>query len=177
MKRRLTFPLVVLAALLLSYGVLVRVAPVPSPPEPAAAAQKGGLKALAAPRDPGEYDSVTVKIVIPPQAEFPAIWAEGGGCPHNVISAILGAQIGGAGGVPVFSIQPGKPAAKAGIQPGDRLGGPNDCPSSLSGSFAPGKEPRTITWTVRRPKSTARQHPVGKPLAAPQQSDAAAGSR
>jgi predicted metalloprotease with PDZ domain len=112
----------------------------------------------AAQEDPGEYDEVTVTIEIPPLSEFPAGWAKNrDGCPHMRISRTLGAKMSGGGGVRIFEVEPDKPAAKAGIQPGDRLGELSDCASSLSRSFRPRKEARTIEWTVRRPKGDAAE--------------------
>ena len=177
MNRRLVVLLAIMGALIICYGALVRVTPVAKPAKRVASAKKDGVQALASPRDPNAYGDVTVKIEIPPSAEFPEVWARGKGCPHNKLSGVLGAKIGAGGGVLVFAVEPGKPAAKAGIQPGDRLGGPDDCPSSLYRSFAPRKEPRTITWTIRRPKNLPAQPAAGKPLDEPKQPGVAAGSR
>ena len=84
-----------------------------------------------------------------------------------VISRTLGAAIGPGGGVVVLAVEPGMPAAKAGIKPGDVLGRPTDCAASLSHSFAPRKEARTIEWTVHRPTEGAVVHPALKRLTKP----------
>jgi hypothetical protein len=125
----------------------------------------------------GEYAEVTLAIDIPPLAEFPYAWAERGGCPHITISRVLGIEMTADRGVRVLSVEPDKPAAKAGLQPGDRLGDPSDCASSLYGSFAPRKELRTIEWTVRRPKAKARQQTHEHPSDTPEPSPAEARSR
>jgi S1-C subfamily serine protease len=66
---------------------------------------------------------------------------------------VLGAAIGPGNGCPVLEVKPDGPAAKAGIQPLDRLGKPSDCASALYGFFRPGKDARTVEWMVRRPKA------------------------
>ncbi len=138
MNRRLVFLLALLVVAITSYVVVARMALVP-PLQVAAAEEK---------RPPLEMQDITVTIEIPaiPKEELP-------GCPEKQLSKVLGARIGTVAGVPVFAVEPGKPAAKAGIQMGDRLGGPEVCPSSLYKTFTPGKEPRTITWTIHRPKN------------------------
>jgi len=102
---------------------------------------------------PLDHDDVPVSIEIPPLSEFPGPWAETDGCPHTRLTGALRASVGPSNGCPVLSVESGGPADKAGIRPGDRLGGPDDCASSLYQSFAPGIYSRTIEWTVHRPRS------------------------
>jgi hypothetical protein len=155
MKRRLIVLIVIFAALIVCYGILIRVAPVPKLRDVStASASDGALE------DPGEYEEVTVEIEIPSVSEFPAAWAQGGGCPHIVVVRTLGAQVSSSGGVRVLAVEPDKPAAKAGIQVDDRLGKPGDCVNSLYRSFAPRKEARTVEWTVRRPKGATAEGEV-----------------
>jgi hypothetical protein len=85
------------------------------------------------------------------------------------VSRILGAQVGPAGGVPVLAVLPDQPAAKAGIRPGDRLGEPGACVSTLYRHFTPREEPRTIEWTLRRPKGSAAHGASSLPGGIPEQ--------
>jgi hypothetical protein len=167
--------------------VILAVMPAPSPtkwtaPRPAPAGG-GASKPAGAQEDPAGYDPVTVKITIPPMSGFPDSWTAGAGCAHTQLSRILGAALSQGNGVIVFVVAPGKPAAEAGIRPGDRLGEPGECPSTLAGAFFPGKEARTLEWTVRRPRSAgirekaareAAEHPIVSP-AGPKASGAPVG--
>ncbi len=169
MGRRMIFLLVVLGALIVCYGVVRRVAWVPDtsrllrPPEPAEDAGEMLPPALA---NPDEYEYVTVEIEIPAQSEFPAVWTQGRGCPHTKICKRLGVTVPTGAGLPVFRLEPGGPAEKAGIQVGDRLGEPGDTPQSLERVFSAGEEPRTIEWTVRRPKVAAGEPDESEPAGA-----------
>jgi len=160
---RLIILLVILAAVIVCYGITLRLAPATSPWERPIVLmgppREGRFAGSAAQEDPGEYDHVTVNIDIPPSSEFPAGWSGRGGCPHMRICRVLGVKASGGGGVRIFEVDPGKPAANAGIQPGDRLGEVSECASSLYGSFRPRKDARTIEWTVRRPKGDAAEMP------------------
>lgn len=166
----LLLALVVAGACCLAILVLM---PAPSPTKwtarRAAPAGARASKPAAAQEDPAGYDLVTVKITIPPRSGFPDSWAAGAGCAHTQLSRILGAALSQGNGVIVFVVEPGKPAAEAGIRAGDRLGEPGDCPSTLVGAFFPGKKARTVEWTVRRPRSAeirekaakeAAEHPI-----------------
>ena len=125
--------------------------------------REGRFMTSTAQEDPGKYDEVTVTIEIPPSSEFPAGWVKNrDGCPHIRICRTLGVKASGGGGVRIFEVDPGKPAAKAGIQPGDRLGDVGQCASSLYRSFRPREDVRTIEWTVRRPKGDAAEMPRRK---------------
>jgi hypothetical protein len=173
--RLLSFLLVLVVAGVCCLVVLALM-PAPSPTSLTAPrakpASERAEKPAAAQEDPAGYDRVAVKITIPPMSKFPASWAAGAGCAHIQLSRILGAALSQGNGVVVFVVEPGKPAAEAGIEPGDRLGEPGDCPSTLVGAFLPGKETRTLDWTVRRPRSAeirekaakeAAEHPVVGP--------------
>lgn len=102
---------------------------------------------------PADHEDVTVSIEIPPLSEFLEPWAKTDGCPHTRLTGTLRARIGSSNGCPVLSVESGGSADKAGLRPGDRLGGPDDCASTLYPSFAPGVESRTIEWTVHRPQA------------------------
>ena len=163
MTRRLRFSIGVLVALIALYGVVLRVAPAPgrskarkAPPAPPV---EGGAAFEKPGPYPTEYDEVTVTIEIPPASEFPSGWAQTDGCPHTRITRVLGAAVGPGNGCPVLKLKPEGPAAKAGIQPLDRLGEPRDCARALYGSFRPGKDARTVEWTVRRPKGGKTESP------------------
>jgi membrane-associated protease RseP (regulator of RpoE activity) len=160
MKRRLVVLCVLLIAVIACYVVVLRVAPEPGastrkspagppPPGSIAATLPGG------PGFPSDYENVSVQIKIPALSEFPAPWSEGAGCPQKILSAVLGAAVGPGGGVPVLNLAPDKPAAKAGIKVGDRLGDRDACPSSLYTHFFPKEKPYTVQWTVHRPQVAA----------------------
>ncbi len=102
---------------------------------------------------PTEYDEVTVSIEIPPLSEFPTPWGQLEGCPQTRMTLTLGVTMYPAEGCPVLTLDEDGPAARAGIKPGDRLGGPDDCANSLSFTFRPKSKARTVEWTVRRPKA------------------------
>jgi hypothetical protein len=150
MRRRLVLLVAALAAVAACYVVVLRVAPVRDLSHLA----KLGPE-TAPPVDTREYEEVAVEIEIPPLSEFPESWAQMDGCPHVRMSRALGAQISGGGGVRVLGVQPEGPAAKAGIQPGDVFGEPEDCASGLAHFFRPHTKARTVEWTVRRPKGGA----------------------
>ena len=160
---RLIILLVILAVVIVGYGIALRLAPATSPWEQPivlmGSPREGLFRESTVPEDPGEYDEVTVTIEIPPSSEFPAGWANHRGCPHIRICRTLGVKASGGGGVRIFEVEPGKPAANAGIQQGDRLGKAGQCASSLYLSFRPRKEVRTVEWTVRRPKGDAAEMP------------------
>jgi hypothetical protein len=169
MTRRLTFLLLILVVVAVCCAIVLRFAPEPGraiTKKPPAGPPPPGSVAATLPGGPGfpkVYDDVMVTVKIPPLSKFPPGWAEGKGCPHAILSRVLGAAVGPGGGVPVLSLEPDKPAAKAGIKVGDRLGERDACPSSLYGSFFPRKTARTIKWTVHRPKSATPQKPATGP--------------
>jgi hypothetical protein len=115
----------------------------------------GAKTPLAASLDPAGYDTVTVTFTIPPRSAFPpGWWRTPGGCAHTRLSRVLGANISSGGGVSVFGLEAGKPAAEAGVTPGDRLGlNQSDCAKALYTSFEPSEKARTFTWELRRPRS------------------------
>jgi len=154
MTRRLVLLVVALAVVIGCYVVVLRVAPLPE----RSLLLKPGMETTPQ-VDTREYEEVAVTIEIPPVSEFPAGWAQTDGCPHIRMSGALGAQISGGGGVRVLAVQPGGAAAKAGLQPGDVFGEPDQCASALSRFFAPRKEARTVEWTVRRPKGWVWEPP------------------
>ena len=163
MTRRLSFSIAVLVALIALYVVVLRVAPAPdrskarkAPPSPPV---EGGAAFEKPGPYPTEYDEITVTIEIPPISEFPAPWAKADGCPHTRLTGVLGAAVGPGNGCPVLTVEPEGAAAKAGIQPLDRLGEPSDCASALYGSFRPRKDARTVEWTVCRPKAGKSESP------------------
>jgi hypothetical protein len=168
MTARLILLLALLGALILAYVIVLRVAPTPALPASArpSTGSPGESRAVRPIFRQGQLDPVTLTINIPPLAEFPAPWAETEGCPHVRITRTLRVSVGPAGGVPVLSVEPGGPADEAGIQPGDLLGQPGDCASSIYRAFLPGQEPRTIEWTVRRPRAAAQMTPAAEPPAA-----------
>jgi hypothetical protein len=176
MNLRLIGLLLVLAVAGVCCVVILAVMPEPSPTSFTAPlgnpARERVEKPAAAQEDPAGYDQIAVKIIIPPMSEFPPSWEAGAGCAHIQLSKILGAALSQGNGVVVFVVEPGKPAAEAGIKPGDRLGEPGDCPRTLVGAFLPGRETRTLDWTVRRPRSAefrekaakeAAEHPMVSP--------------
>jgi hypothetical protein len=111
-------------------------------------------------------DAVTVTIKIPAAAEFPEGVASGAGCPQKELSSVLGVAVSPGQGCVVLKLDENGPAAKAGIQLGDRLSSePDGCPSSLAGKFLPSKEAREITWTVQRPVLTSTTQPAPAKLA------------
>jgi hypothetical protein len=163
MTRRSSFLIAALVGIIALYFVVLRVAPAPdrrkaqkvspAPTEELETIQmEGGVEFQKPGPYPTEYDEVTVTIEIPPASEFPVAWATTHGCPHNRLTGALGAMIGPGNGCPVLVVEPDGPAAKAGIQPLDRLGEPGDCASALYYAFRPRKEARSVEWTVRRPK-------------------------
>ena len=177
MKRRLVILLVVLGALGMCYGLAARLAPMPiaARPAPAQARKPAASPAASLPakEEAAGFDEVTVKVEIGPASDYPEAWRRGHGCAHTILSRVLGAQVGSGNGCPVISLEPGKAADKAGIRVRDRLGYPEDCASSLYGYFAPGPKARTVTWTVRRPRTTSAPSPsepaaAAKPSALPQ---------
>jgi hypothetical protein len=153
MTKRLRLSIAVLVILIALYVVVMRVAPPPRSSMAQNAAREGPPSALNPGPYPTEYDEVTVTIEIAPLSEFPRAWATHGGCPHKVLMGVLGAVTGPANGCPVLAVEPDGAAAKAGIQRLDRLGKPEDCASSIQWDFRPWNEPRTVEWTLRRPKS------------------------
>lgn len=155
MGRRLIILLAALAVLAAASAAFLRFASVPGPTSLAERPKRTGPLPAAAQNDAAGYDNVTVKITIPPLSAFPAGWANSEGCAHSRLSGTLGAVLSQGNGVIVFAVEAGKPAAKAGITPGDRLGPPDACPQTLAGSFAPREEARTISWTIRRPETAA----------------------
>jgi len=175
MNRRLVILLLLLAALVLCYGLAVRLAPMPVPTRAAAlrpaAPAAGRASSLPAQEAAAGFDEVTVKIPIPPMSTFPAAWATGKGCPHSKLSAVLGVNVGAGNGCPVLNVEPGKAADRAGIRVRDRLGAPEDCASSLYSFFAPRKQPRTISWVIRRPRK------AGPPISPPARQRPAPSSR
>jgi hypothetical protein len=176
MRGRLIALILILAVLIVCYGIVMRVAPPPGPLKPAARAPADGERHSILPPEldnPEGYEYVTVEIEIPPQSELPGLWRRGRGCPHKALMRALGVSTAPGRGLPVFSIQPGKVAAKAGIQVGDRLGEPGDCASALYGVFWPGREARKMEWTVRRPKVKEVASPAGESAAAPEEGDSA----
>jgi hypothetical protein len=154
MARRLVLLVVALAAVIACYVVVQRVAPTPDRSHLLKAGMETTPKV-----DTREYEEVAVTIEIPPVSEFPAGWAQTAGCPHIRMSGALGAEISAGNGVRVLVVRPGGAAAKAGLQPGDVFGEPDQCASSLSHFFAPRKEARTVEWTVRRPKGWVWEPP------------------
>jgi hypothetical protein len=155
MGRRLIFLVAALAVLVAASFVFLRVAPPPSPTSLMEPPERTGPVPAAAQEDPAGYSSVEVKVTIPPLSAFPPGWAKSEGCAHTRLSGVLGAALSQGSGVVVFAVEPGKPAAEAGITPADRLGEPGACPNTLVASFAPGEKARTISWTIRRPKTAA----------------------
>lgn len=167
MTRRLAVLFTVLVVLIMLYALVLRLAPSPRLSRPAGASAGPGREGEDMPFRPGpypaEYEEVTVTIDIPPLSQFPPGWAQIDGCPHIRISKTLGVAMGPGNGCPILSVQPGGPAAEAGIQPGDRLGEPSDCSSTLYRSLRPREEPRTIEWTIRRPEAAEQKSPVADP--------------
>jgi hypothetical protein len=155
MARRLIVLLAALAVLVVASLIFLRVAPPPSPTSASSLPKRTGPLPAAAQEDPAGYSSVEVKVTIPPLSAFPSGWAKSEGCAHTRLSGVLGAVLGQGNGVIVFAVEPGKPAGEAGITPGDRLGEPGACPNTLVASFAPGEKARTISWTIRRPRTAA----------------------
>jgi hypothetical protein len=155
MARRLIALLAALAVLVVASLIFLRVAPPPSPTGLSSPPKRTGPLPAAAQEGPAGYSNVEVKITIPPLSAFPSGWAKSEGCAHTRLSGVLGAVLSQGNGVVVFAVEPGGPAARAGITPGDRLGEPGACPQTLAGSFAPGEKARTISWTIRRPKTAA----------------------
>ena len=154
MTRRLSILIAVLVLVAVLCVVVLRVAPAP---DRVRARRAPATEPTArAPEMPGpyptEYDEVTVSVEIAPITEFPPIWADNDGCPHNRISRVLGAGVGPSNGCPVVVIEPDGAADRAGIRVFDRLGRPGDCASGIYRFFRPGEETRTVEWTVRRPK-------------------------
>jgi hypothetical protein len=147
MGRRFIFLVAALAVLAVASFVFLRVAPPPSPTSLMEPPKPTGPVPAAAQEDPAGYSSVEVKVTIPPLGSE--------GCAHTRLSGVLGAALSQGNGVVVFAVEPGKPAAEAGITPGDRLGEPGACPQTLAGAFVPGEKARTVSWTVRRPKTAA----------------------
>ncbi len=155
MGRRLIILLATLVVLVAASVAFLRFASVPSPTSLTDRPKHTGPLPAAAQDDRAGYDNVTVKITIPPLSAFPSGWANSEGCAHSRLSGTLGAVLSQGNGVIVLAVEPGKPAAKAGITPGDRLGEPGACPNTLADSFAPQEKPHTISWTIRRPKTAA----------------------
>lgn len=163
MTHRLGVLVILLVLVAACYLVVIRAGPVPgrskprpAPPGPPAEGEAAFIKPGPYPT---EYDEITVTIEIPPVSEFPSGWAQTDGCPHMRVSRTLGAAVGPGNGCPVLVVEPDGPAAKAGIQPMDRLGKPSDCISSFYRIFRPRKEARTVEWTIRRPKTPASESP------------------
>ncbi len=166
MTRRLGFFIAALVGIIALYFVVLRVAPAPYRPKADKVSPAPPVEGELAFEKPGpyptEYDEVTVTIEIPPVSEFPAAWARAHGCPHKRLTGALGAMIGPGNGCPVLVVEPDGPAAKAGIQPFDRLGEPGDCASALYYAFRPRKEAHTVEWTVRRPKGAKSESAEGE---------------
>jgi len=157
MTRRLVLLVVALAVVIGGYLVVLRVAPTPDRSYLLKTGPETTPKV-----DTREYEEVAVTIEIPPLSEFPAGWAHSNGCPHMRMSGALAAEVSGGGGVRVLAVKPGGAAAKAGLQPGDVFGDPDQCASSFSHFFAPREEARTVEWTVRRPKGWVWERPGGE---------------
>ncbi|UCC67653.1 MAG: hypothetical protein JSV79_11110 [Armatimonadota bacterium] len=174
MKSRLMVLIVILGALIVCYGIIMRGTPAPAPRKPATRAPAEGERHPMLPpelHNPAEYEHVAVEIEIPPKSQLRGQWTRGRGCPHKALMSALGVRTAPSGGIPVFSVEPGKAAAKAGIQVGDRLGEPDDCAKSIYGAFWPRKETRSIEWTVRRPKVKEVASPAGESAPAPEEED------
>ena len=162
MRRRLVMLLVALAAVAACYVVVQRVAPMPDRSYLLKTGPETTPKV-----DTREYEEVAVTIEIAPLSEFPEGWAHTDGCPHMRMGGALEAQISGGGGVRVLAVKPGGPAAKAGIQPGDVFGEPDQCASGLAHFVRPHTKARTVEWTVRRPKGWVWEPPSAEGAEAP----------
>lgn len=86
------------------------------------------------------------EIVIPSAAECGTLE----GCPAKQLAAILGVSFSNPHGLCIDTVDPDGPAAKAGVEPGDQLGRPSECPSSTIGRFLPRDEARTVAITITR---------------------------
>ncbi len=165
--RRLIVLLVALVAAVAAYVLVMRDAPVTLRAATRKAASSEGKQTPAAAHpDPAGYDVVPVSISIPPLSRFPAAWASGHGCVHTQLTRILGAAVSQGNGVVVFATERGGAADRAGIKPGDRLGDPNACPQTVIGSFFPGKQARTVSWQVYRPRTAAIREAAAREAAA-----------
>ncbi len=162
MSGRLRWLAVTVLVLLAGYVAILAMWPEarPSRPRRSASRRVDTSSAPASQHRPsqGSYQQVSCEIVIPSADEVGPL----GGCPKTQLGTILGVSIARPHGLVVGDVAPDGPAAKAGVQPGDQLGLPSECPSSTIGRFLPRDEAHTVTITITRRK--------------PEQADAQAGS-
>lgn len=97
------------------------------------------------------FDQVAVAIEIP-AADDVSSGEQVDGCPRHRICDILGIALADPHGLEVASVVPDSPAGKAGIEPGDRLGKPSDCPVTVLDNFVPDADKKVVEWTIRRPR-------------------------
>jgi hypothetical protein len=156
MGRGLSWLLGVLLVLAVGYGVVRALIPgarAAAPPAAGRSQLSEGEDLQRAESGPGDHDTMVVTIEIPAAADVPTGGAHGGRCPKDQMGNVLGVTLSQAHGLVVATVLTDGPADRAGIEPGDWLGNAQDCPSSTLPSLRAQHEPRSIEWTVRRPKT------------------------
>lgn len=155
MTPRLRWLAVTAVVLLGGYGAILAVNPAARPRWTSPVRKRADSGADSGHRErkrkppPPEFEEIPAEIVIPPTEEVGPLR----GCPMKQLETILGVSISHPHGICIGAVVADGPAAKAGIQPGDQLARPSDCPSSTLGRFLPRADSRTISVTIRRPKS------------------------
>ena len=141
--------------LVILYGVLLYVEPDARPWKRSARSRPVPREARPRVDDGTElagYDMVVVTLEIPAAADVPRGGTHGGNCPQDQLCNILGVRLARTHGLVVGSVVPDGPADRAGIVPGDMLGNPSMCPSTVLPTFRVGAEAREMELTVRRPR-------------------------
>jgi hypothetical protein len=165
MGRRRNWLLCLLLALAMIYGAILilwpgarpsimgmrRPAAVETPPNAAWGRVSPVSIARSAVDEQTLFDQVAVTIKIPAADDVPS-GGQDGGCPRHRICDILGITLGEPHGLEVAGVLPQGPAGRAGIEPGDRMGKPTDCPSTVLPHFLPDTDARAVEWTIRRPR-------------------------
>jgi len=102
------------------------------------------------------FETVTCELIIPSAADCGSLE----GCPAKKIEHILGVSFANPHGLCIATVEPDGPAAKGGVEPGDQLGHPTECPAGVLTKFFPGAEERTLTLDIRRPRRRAADTPA-----------------